>query len=171
MSFFLPLLLAGALAAPAASSNAALDDKNPRKRHAVVDTVEHRRIAADLVKRATIAAEGGSLAEARAQLLAANTMHRESGGVDESTIYKLVHVNYALDRYIEAANLLDELADEAVKRGDVKLAAFASVDAAVLYSMSERRSDAAACVTLVRSLMNDKRISDADRETLKKRLG
>src|SRR5688572_6300883 len=102
MSFFLPLLLAGALVTPATSSNSNVDDKLPRGRRIVIDTVAHRQVAADLVIRAKVAAEGGSLNEARAQLLVANTMLRESGGLETTPVYNLVHIDYALDRYVEA---------------------------------------------------------------------
>lgn len=171
MSFFLPLLLAGALAAPSVSPNVSNDDKNPRSRRVVIDTAAHRQLAADLVVRAKTAAEGGSLQEARAQLLTANTMYRESGGLDSSAAYNLVHIDYALDRYIEAGDVLNELSDEALKKGDVKLAAFAAVDAGTLYSLAGRRNQVAAAVMRVRSLLNDSHISDADRAALKKRVG
>lgn len=171
MSFFLPLLLAGALVNPATSSNLNGDDKNPRTRRVVIDTAAHRQLAADLVVRAKVAAEGGSLNEARAQLLVANTMLRESGGLEAISTYNLVHIDFALDRYVEAADLLTELSDESLKKGNATLAATAAVDAAEMYSLAGRRSQVAASVMRVRSLVNDSRISDTDRAALKKRLG
>lgn len=171
MSFLLPLLLAGALAAPIASPNVSPDDKNPRARRVVIDTAAHRQLAANLIVKAREAAESGSLQEARAQLLAANTMMRESGGVEESSVYALVHIDYALDRFAEAGDLLNELSDEALKKGNVALAANSAVDAGVLYNMAGKRSQVAAAVTRVRSLLNDPRISEADRAAIKKRVG
>lgn len=171
MSFFLPLLLAGALAVPTVTPNVSLDDKHPRTRRVVVDTSSHRKVAAELVARARVAAESGSMQEARAHLLTANTMYRESGGLDKAAAYSLVHIDYALDRYEEAGNLLTELADEAMEKGDPTLAANASVDAATLYDLAGRRLEMAAAVGRVRALLKDSRISDADRATLKKRVG
>lgn len=171
MSFFLPLLLAGALVTPATSSNTNVDDKNPRGRRVVIDTAAHRQIAADLVIRAKVAAEGGSLNEARAQLLVANSMLRESGGLEVTPAYNLVHIDYALDRYVEAADVLTELSDEALKKGNATLAATAAADAAELYSLGGRRSQVVSSVQRVRSLISDSRISDTDRAALRKRLG
>lgn len=171
MSFFLPLLLAGALVTPSATSNTNVDDKLPRARRVVIDTAAHRQVANDLVARAKTAAESGSLTEARAQLMVANTMMRESGGLDAKAAYNLVHINFALDRYVEAADLLSELSDEALKKGNATLAANAAVDAAELYSLGGRRSEVAASVQRVRSLINDSRISESDRATLRQRLG
>lgn len=169
MSLFLPLLLASALVTPSASANTNIDDKKPRA--VVIDTAAHRQVAADLVARAKTAAEGGSLTEARAQLLTANTMHRESGGLDETAVYNLVHIDYALDRYAEAADVLTELSDEALKKGNAKLAANAAVDAAELYNLAGRRSQVVSSVMRVRSLLNDSRIDDAERKELRKRVG
>ena len=171
MSFFLPLLLAGALVTPSMSSNTNIDDKNPRSRRVVVDTAAHRQIAADLVARAKTAAEAGSLVEARAQLLTANTMLRESGGLEETAVYNLVHIDYALDRYIEAADLLTEFSDEAAKKGNMTLAANAAVTAAELYSIAGNRPQVVSSVMRVRALINDSRISDTERTALRKRLG
>ncbi|GEM_PF-3171139 len=171
MSFFLPLLLAGALVTPATSSNTNADDKNPRGRRVVIDTAAHRQVAADLISRAKVAAEGGSLNEARAQLLVANTMLRESGGLEKSSVYNLAHIDYALERYVEAADMLSELSDEALKKGNATLSAKAAVDAAELYILAGRRAQVASAVMRVRSLVNDSRISDADRSALRKRVG
>ena len=112
MSFFLPLLLAGALVSSTAANNS--DDKSiaksPRKsRVVIVDTAAHRQLAADLVVRARAAAEGGLLEAARAPLLVANTMLRESGGPEEAPANALVHVDYALKRYNKAGALLNAL--------------------------------------------------------------
>ncbi|MBC8085681.1 MAG: hypothetical protein H7Z40_00330 [Phycisphaerae bacterium] len=171
MSFILPLLLAGALASPATSFNSNVDDKIPRVRRVTIDTAAHRRVVADLVVRAKVAAEGGSLNEARAQLLVANMMMRESGGLETVPVYNLVHINYALDRYVEAADLLIELSEEALKKGNPTLAATAAVDAAELYMLGERRPQAVESVVRVRKLINDARVSDTVRDVLRKRLG
>ncbi len=171
MSLFLPLLLAGALAAPIASHNDSSDDKKPRAHRVVIDTVAHRQLAENLVVKAHASAERGSLQEARAQLLVANTMLRESGGLEETSVYALVHIDYALDRYIEAGDYLYELSDEALKSGNVLLAATTAVDAAELYNIAGRRMQVGTAVLRVRSLMTDARISEADRAALKKRVG
>lgn len=171
MSFFLPLLLAGALVAPTVTPNVSNDDKHPRSRRVVIDTTAHRQLAADLVARAKVAAESGSMQEARAHLLTANTMYRESGGLETAAAYNLVHIDYALDRYAEAGDLLTELADEAMAKGDPTSAANASVDAASLYSLAGRRTQVSNTVNRIRSLIKDPRISDADRAELKKRIG
>ncbi|MGV3710363.1 MAG: hypothetical protein ACO1Q7_16135 [Gemmatimonas sp.] len=171
MSLFLPLLLAGALAVPSTSSVNHIDDKNPRNRRVVVDTAAHRQIAADLATKARIAAENGSLTEARAQLLAANTMLREAGGLDSSTAYALVHIDYALDRYEEAADVLVELSESALKKGNALAAANAMINAAVLYDLAGKRQQLVDAVARARTLSNDSRIDDADRAALKKRVG
>lgn len=171
MSFFLPLLLAGALAAPTVSPNVSNDDKYPRTRRVVIDTTAHRQLAADLVLRAKTAAENGSLQEARAQLLTANTMYRESGGLDRGAAYSLVYIDYALDRYTEAGDVLDELSEQALQKGDATLAATAAVDAAELYSLGGRRNQVSTAVVRARALLADPRISAVDRATLKKRIG
>lgn len=171
MSLFLPLLLAGALAAPIASTNISPDDKNPRARRVVIDTAAHRQLAADLVNKARVAAESGSMQEARAQLLVANTMLRESGGLEEGPAYALVHIDYALDRYVEAGDILMELSESALKKGNATLAANSAVNAAELYSMGGRRHQVASAVARVRSLLNDTRISETDRVALRKRVG
>lgn len=171
MSFFLPLLLAGALATPITSPNVSPDDKHPRARRVVIDTTAHRQLAAALVVKAREAAEGGSLQEARAQLLVANTMMRESGGLEEAPVYALVHIDYALDRYVEAGDILIELSEQALKKGDATLAANAAVNAAELYNMAGRRMQVGTAVMRVRSLLNDARISETDRAALKKRVG
>lgn len=171
MSFFLPLLLAGALAVPTVTPNVSHDDKHPRTRRVVIDTVAHRQVAADLVSRARVAAEAGSMQEARAHLLTANTMYRESGGLDSAAAYSLVHIDYALDRYVEAGDLLTELADAAIAKGDPAFAAHASVDAASLYDLAGRRSQVATSVNRVRALLKDTRISEADRAALRKQVG
>ena len=170
MSFFLPLLLAGALAAPAATSNTAVDDTYPRTRPVVIDTAAHLLIATDLVRRATTAAEAGSLQEARAQLLTANTMFREAGGLSEAAVYKLVYVDYALERYVEAADILTELSDNCVKRNEVGVAARATADAALLYNLAGLHAQAGGAVKRVRELVRDPRISDADRAAIIYRL-
>ena len=87
-----------------------------RARVALPDTVAHRQIAAEYVIKARKAAEAGSLLEARAQLLVANTMMRESGGLEEAAVYALVYIDYALDRYVEAGDILFELSDAALKK-------------------------------------------------------
>lgn len=171
MSFFLPFLLAGALLAPTVSPNVSNDDKHPRSRRIVVDTAAQRQVAAELVAHAKRAAESGSMLEARAHLLTANTMYREAGGLETSAAYSLVHIDYALDRYVEAGDLLTELADQAMKNGDPTLAANASVDAASLYSLGGRRIQVANTVNRLRALIKDPRLSEADRASLKKRLG
>ncbi|MEP6835817.1 MAG: hypothetical protein ABJB74_20685 [Gemmatimonas sp.] len=170
MSFLLPLLLAGALAAPIATSNVSVDDKRPRAKGVVIDTTAHRQLASSLIVRAREAAATGSLEEARAELLVANTMLRESGGVDEASVYALVHIDYALDRYVEAGDMLNELSDEALKKGDVKLSGNAAVDAGVLYHMAGKHTMVAAAVQRVRSLMKDPRMSGTDRAALRKRV-
>jgi len=171
MSLFLPLLLAGALAAPIASPNVSPGDKNPRARRVVIDTTAHRQLAAEYVAKARKAAEGGSLQEARAQLLVANTMMRESGGLEQAAVYALVHIDYALDRYVEAADMLNELSDEALKKGDATLSAKAALTAAELYKLAGRRTEVSAAVSHVRALLNDSRISETDRRAFKKRVG
>ena len=171
MSFFLPLFLAGVLAAPMASPNDSPDDKIPRGRRIVIDTTAHRKLAADYVVKARNAAEAGSLQEARAQLLVANTMMRESGGLEEASVYALVHIDYALDRYVEAGDILNELSDEALKKGNATLSAHAALNAAELYTLAGRRTQVSAAVAHVRSLLNDSRISETDRRALKKRVG
>ena len=171
MSFFLPLLLAGALATPLATPTVSLDHKTPRARRVVIDTAAHRQLAADYVVMARKAAEAGSLQEARAQLLVANTMMRESGGLEETAVYALVHIDYALDRYVEAADMLNELSDEALKKGNPTLSANAALNAAELYTLAGRRTQVSAAVSHVRSLLNDSRISETDRRALKKRVG
>ena len=171
MSFLLPLLLAGALAAPIASPNVLTDDKNPRARRVVIDTTAHRQLAADYVLKARKAAEAGSLLEARAQLLVANTMMRESGGLEEGAVYALVYIDYALDRYVEAGDILFELSDESLKKGNATLSANAALSAAELYTLAGRRTQVSAAVAHVRSLLNDSRISESDRRAFKKRVG
>lgn len=171
MLFFLPLLLAGALAAPIASPTISLDDKNPRARRVTIDTTAHRQIAADYVVKARKAAEAGSLLEARAQLLVANTMMRESGGLEEEAVYALVYIDYALDRYVEAGDILFELSDAALRKGNVTLSANAALNAAELYMLAGSRTQVSAAVGHVRSLLNDSRISETDRRALKKRVG
>lgn len=171
MSFFLPLLLAGALLTPATSSNTNIDDKLPRGRRVVIDTAAHRQVAADMVIRAKVAAESGSLNEARAQLMVANMMLRESGGLQEAASYNLAHVNFALDRYVEAGEVLNELSEEALKRGNVTLAAKASIDAAELFSLAGSRPELVAAIVRARSLLNDSRIPETDRTALRKRVG
>ena len=171
MSFFLPLVLAGALLAPAVSPNISSDVKHSRSSRTVVDSAAQRKVAADLVEHAKRAAESGSMLEARAHLLTANIMYRESGGLEPSAAYNLVHIDYALDRYVEAGDLLTELADQAMEKGDPTLAANASVDAASLYSLGGRRAQVATTVKRLRALIKDPRISEADRTSLKKRLG
>lgn len=171
MSFFLPLLLAGALVTPSTSSTNNIDDKNPRNRRAVVDTAAHRQVAADLTVKARIAAEGGSLAEARAQLLAANTMLRESGGLDSTTAYALVHIDFALDRHEEAADVMMELSEAALKKGNALSAANALINAAVLYDLAGKRQQLVDAVSRARALTNDLRLSDSERAELKKRVG
>lgn len=170
MSVFLPLLLAGALVSSAAPS-ASTDDKLPRHRGVVVDTAAHRLLAADLVARAKISAEGGALEAARAQLLVANTMLRESGGLEVAVAYSLVHIDYALERYVEAGDLLNELADQSVKRGNVSVAATAVADAAEMYNLASYRTQTVRAVTRLRVLLNDSRIPEGDRAALRKRLG
>ncbi|MEO7363406.1 MAG: hypothetical protein ABI120_23940 [Gemmatimonadaceae bacterium] len=171
MSLFLPLLLAGALAAPITSPNVSLDDKNPRARSVVIDTTAHRKLAADYVVKARLAAEGGSLQEARAQLLVANTMMRESGGLEAAAVYALVHIDYALDNFVEAADLLNQLSDEALEKGNASVSANAALTAAELYSLAGRRTQVSNAVARVRSLLNDSRISETDRRALRKRVG
>ncbi len=171
MSFFLPLLLAGALAAPMVSHNTLPDDKNPRAHRVAIDTAAQRKIATDFVVKARLAAEGGSLEEARAQLLVANTMMRESGGLEQASVYALVHIDYALERYVEAADMLNELSDEALEKGNPTLSATAAVSAAELYTLAGRGREVSVAVGRVRALLNDSRISDTDRRALKKRVG
>ncbi|MEP6762746.1 MAG: hypothetical protein ABJB66_00480 [Gemmatimonadaceae bacterium] len=173
MSLILPLLLAGALVSSSVAPSASNDDgKPPRaKRAVVVDTAAHRQMAADLVTRAKVAGEMGLLDAARAQLLAANTMLRESGGLEETSAYTLVHIDYALARYSEAAELLNELADQSIKSGNATLAANAVADAAELYGLGNRRPQAAAAVVRLRELIKDSSINDTDRTALRKRLG
>lgn len=170
-AFFLPLLLAGALAAPMISPSVSNDDKHPRARRVVVDTAAQRQLAADLVARAKTAAENGSMQEARAHLLTANTMYREAGGLETTAAYSLVHIDYALDRYTEAGDVLTELADDAVKNGDPSAAAYALVDAASLYRLAGRRIQVSSSVMRIRALMKDTRMSEADRASIKKRVG
>ena len=171
MSLFLPIMLASALASSSIAP-AHADDKAPRtKRVVVVDTVAHRQMANELVTRAKVAAEMGLLDAARAQLLVANTMMREVGGLAENPAYTLVHIDYALERYSEAADLLTELADQSIKSGNVTLAATAVADAAELYNLGNRRAQAASSVVRLRELLKDSSISDADRTALRKRLG
>ena len=71
------------------------DDENPRARRVVIDTAAHRQPAADYVSKARQAAEAGSLQEARAQLLVANMMMRESGGLEEAAA--VTHVRSLLN--------------------------------------------------------------------------
>lgn len=167
MSFFLPLLLAGALAAPVATSNATADGTSPRAHVTVVDTTAHLQIAAALVTKATASAEAGSLQEARAQLLTANTLFREAGGLDKAAVYKLVHVDYALERYVEAGDVLTELSDLNLQRGQLAAAARASVDAALLYNLAGDDSQTTMSVKRARTLLRDPRMSNTDRAAIK----
>lgn len=170
MSFFLPLLLAGALAAPVATSNIPHDGTSPRADVAVLDTAAHLHIAAALVIKATASAEAGSLQEARAQLLTANTMYREAGGLDKAAVYKLVHVDYALERYVEAGDVLSELSDLNLERGQLAAAARTSVDAALLYNLAGSDSQTTTSVKRARTLLRDPRMSDSDRAAIKQLL-
>ncbi|MEP6780448.1 MAG: hypothetical protein ABJC26_11210 [Gemmatimonadaceae bacterium] len=173
MSLFLPIMLAGALASSSIAPNTTnADDKAPHGKHVVVlDTAAHRQMAVDLVTRAKVAAEMGLLDAARAQLLVANMMMREIGGVEEIPAYTLVHIDYALERYNEAGDLLTELADAAIKNGKTSLAATAEADAAELYHLGHRHSQAVTAVVRLRELLKDPSLSDSDRTALRKRLG
>jgi glutaminase len=170
MSLFLPLLLAGALATSAAP-NATPDDKSPRAHRVIIDTVAHRQLAATLVIHARTDAEGGQLDAARAQLLTANTMFRESGGLDQKAVYSLVHIDYALDRLAEAANLLAEFAEQSMKQGDVTACAVATADAAELYNDGGYRAQAVFAVVRLKALIADPRVAELERVMLRKRLG
>lgn len=170
MPLLLPLLLAGALVTTAAPVTSPNDDA-PRTRKVALDTTAHRRIAASLVERARKDAEDGQLYAARAGLLTANTMYREAGGLNDAAVYNLVNIDYALDRYAEAADLLSELAEQAKKDGNITLCARATADAAELYQNGGYRAQAVSAVTRLRALAVDPRTADADRALIKKRLG
>jgi hypothetical protein len=86
-------------------------------------------------------------------------------------VYSLVHIDFALQRYSEAGDLLNEFADQSMKRGNVAEAANAVADAAELYNMGNQRVQLSDAVARLRIMLTDPRMDDSDRAVLKKRLG
>lgn len=119
--------------------------------------------------RARQALDSGAYDIARREFVIAAALDRDAGLLPVDASFGLANVLFAQGYEREAALVLDQLADEALNRDEVDVAARALNDATWLHLQARRPAEARADGQRLASLLGDSRLSPAVRREVRAR--
>lgn len=111
----------------------------------------------------------GELDVARREFIIAAALDRDAGRIPMEATFGLARVLYGQNREGDAARLLDDLATEALRQGNIDCAALALNDALWLHLRADRRAESLADGLRLSEVLNDTRLSDTVRQEVRAR--
>lgn len=150
-----------------ASAQSLVTEMRPAVRRAVV---ERTPSVEDHLALARVAASSGDFDAARREYLTAVNLERTFGRLPVESTRGLVQMLYALSYNREASYMLDQLADEAQRRGDVDTEARARADAMWLKADDGRRDQARIDARRLKALTRQGVLSDETKAYVAMRL-
>jgi len=111
----------------------------------------------------------GALEVARREFIIAAALDRADGRMPLDATLGLAHVLFGQNREVEAARVLDELADEALKAGNADVAALALQDALWLHVRGGRRAQTMSDGLKLTQLLNSSGLSPDVRKQVRTR--
>lgn len=158
----LNIMLAAALVVTAPAQLRAVDVARPaapmaEARLTVSDDNEH-------MLKARKALEAGDFDLARREFVVAAALDRDAGRIPKDAVFGLAHSLYSLSYTREAAMVMNKLAEEASRAGDVDTEAMALADALWLNMEAGQRVQARADGSRLRHLLKTAKLSVATRE-------
>lgn len=111
----------------------------------------------------------GALEMARREFIIAAALDRAEGKIPLDATLGLAHVLFGQNRELEAARVLDEMADEALKANNADYAALALQDALWLHARAGRRPQAMSDGLKLTQLLNSTKLSPEVRKQVRTR--